>query len=1016
MRVSTLKAAATDAAQEAAVQELESVESELRGIAGDAADSATQAQASAGQAAQSASDASGYAQEASQKAAQAKSVSESALQKAYESDGIATQALQAANNADNEASEVSNYLARVEEMIRMIELSLDAKVDSAYVQSGYLFLTSNGEIVAGPLGPFSGGGGGGGGGSENNATLTINNTSGWMSKTIAAGDTCPVSFTWSSVEDEMSTGNGSLQISVSNSAKATLEIQQGSVTVDVAPYLSSGGNTVALTVTDIYGNSRTIRVTVTVVALTLSSSFDSSTPYTGAITFPYTPTGNVNKVVHFILDGTQIGTAMTSVSGRQQSFTITQQSHGAHSLRVYFEAQINGQTVRSNELYYEIICLEPLNNTPVITSNFHTTAAPQYTSLNVDFTVYNPASLTSNVTIKVNNAVVNTLTVDRTSQVFTYRASVTGSLTIQISTGTQSQDDYASKSWTLTISESDIDVEAETEALSLFLSSYGRANTEANKAQWVSGNISASLSNFNWTSDGWQRDEDGVTVLRVSGDARVSIPYQIFAQDFRGTGKTIEIEFATRTVMNYDSTILSCLSGGRGLSMTAQSISLASEQSRISAQFKDNEHVRVSFVVEKRSENRLIYCYINGVMSGVVQYPVDDDFSQATPANISIGSNDCTIDLYCIRVYDNDLTRHQILDNWIADTQNVEDMVTKYNHNDVYDAYGAITIENLPNDLPYLVIQTDQLPQYKGDKKTVSGYYVDPVNPPKSFTFIDAQFDVQGTSSQYYARKNYKGKFKNGFVMPNGSTVSTYQLQDGEIPVSVFCFKADVASSEGANNVELARLYNSACPYKTPAQVSDSRVKQGIDGFPIVIFWDNGDSVEFIGKYNFNIDKSAETFFGFVDGDESWEVKNNTSDRVLFKSDNYTGNAWLNDFEARYPDTDPAYSNPAQLREFAEWIVATDQYAATGNALPSSVTYDTGEVDDNDDPITVTFTNDTAAYRLAKFKYELSDYVEVQSALFYYLFTELFLMVDSRAKNMFPSFIGSAIPSGGESE
>ena len=64
----------------------------------------------------------------------------------------------------------------------------------------------------------------------------------------------------------------------------------------------------------------------------------------------------------------------------------------------------------------------------------------------------------------------------------------------------------------------------------------------------------------------------------------------------------------------------------------------------------------------------------------------------------------------------------------------------------------------------------------------------------------------------------------------------------------------------------------------------------------------------------------------------------------------------------------------------------------------------------------MTFTNDTAAYRLAKFKYELSDYVEVQSALFYYLFTELFLMVDSRAKNMFPSFIGSAIPSGGESE
>ena len=56
-----------------------------------------------------------------------------------------------------------------------------------------------------------------------------------------------------------------------------------------------------------------------------------------------------------------------------------------------------------------------------------------------------------------------------------------------------------------------------------------------------------------------------------------------------------------------------------------------------------------------------------------------------------------------------------------------------------------------------------------------------------------------------------------------------------------------------------------------------------------------------------------------------------------------------------------------------------------------------------------TYTNDTAAYRKARFRAELSDYVELDSALFYYLFTELFLMVDSRAKNMFPSFIGTTV-------
>ena len=55
------------------------------------------------------------------------------------------------------------------------------------------------------------------------------------------------------------------------------------------------------------------------------------------------------------------------------------------------------------------------------------------------------------------------------------------------------------------------------------------------------------------------------------------------------------------------------------------------------------------------------------------------------------------------------------------------------------------------------------------------------------------------------------------------------------------------------------------------------------------------------------------------------------------------------------------------------------------------------------------YTNDTAAYRKAKFRAELGDYVEIQYTLFYYLFTELFLMVDSRAKNAFPSFIGTSL-------
>ena len=83
-------------------------------------------------------------------------------------------------------------------------------------------------------------------------------------------------------------------------------------------------------------------------------------------------------------------------------------------------------------------------------------------------------------------------------------------------------------------------------------------------------------------------------------------------------------------------------------------------------------------------------------------------------------------------------------------------------------------------------------------------------------------------------------------------------------------------------------------------------------------------------------------------------------------------------------------------------MVSVDPDQATGDALAESVTIADGEN-------SVTYTHDTAAYRRAKFRAELRNYVELDSALFYYLFTELFLMVDSRAKNMFPSFIGESV-------
>ena len=892
-------------------------------------------------------------------------------------------------------NDIQDAVIDLENNTQAMNLDLLAKVDGGYVEDGYLYLTSKGDIVVGPLGPFSTSGGGGGSG-ENNAVLTVNNVTGWISTTVAHGSSCVVIIEWSSLESGIETGDGTLKVTVNGQVKSTTNVKQGRISVDLKDYLNVGNNTVKITVTDIYGNARTIFFSAAATAVSIASTFDASAPFTGSINFTYTPVGNIEKNVHFVLDGTEIGTAIVTASGRQQSFTIPKQSHGSHALKVWFDCTISETTVTSNVLYYEIICIEDGNTTPIIASSFNgTTGISQYSNVVIPYRVYSPANLTAQITLEANGEQVSSLTVDRTEHTWSYRAMDTGELTLKIRCGD------VVVGWVFNVSESNINIEAETEALALFLSSYGRSNSEKTPGVWTYNDIAAEFSGFNFVSDGWQSDEDNVSVLRVSGDARVTIPHQIFANDFRTTGKTIEIEFATRDILDYDAVIMSCFSDNRGIKLTAQKAVLKSEQSEISTQYKEDEHVRLSFVVEKRAENRLVYCYINGVMSGVLQYPADDDFSQTNPVGISIGSNDCTMDIYCIRVYDNNLTRFQVLDNWIADTQNADEMIARYERNAVFDAYGQIVISNLPKDLPYLILEAEELPQYKGDKKSVNGAYVDVENSGQSFTFSEAQADVQGTSSQYYARKNYKIKFKGGFVNGNGETSEDYQMRTNAVPTNTFTFKADVASSEGANNVELVRLYNDICPYKTPPQQEDERIRQGIDGFPIVVFWYDGSNTTFVGKYNFNNDKGTPEVFGMNADDESWEIKNNTGDRVLWKSADYSGTDWKNDFEARHPEDS---TNVTRLKAFAEWLVTTDQSAATGAELDESVTYETGETDTEGNPITVTHTHDTAEYRLAKFKAELADHAEVDGMVFFYLFTELFLMVDNRAKNAFPTF------------
>lgn len=784
--------------------------------------------------------------------------------------------------------------------------------------------------------------------------------------TAVHGKETLIKYTYSSTLSGEETGEGIATYTLNNKQVASETINQGEVSFNIGKYLILGDNVLVVQVTDSYGATRKLTFKINAVSIAVTSTFDDSKAYVGAISFPYTPLGAVEKTIHFVVDGKETGTYTTSVSNRQQTYSIPAQAHGAHTLDVYATATINDTEVESDRLRYDIISIVSGNNTPVIASSFRTAEVEQFSTLLIPYIVYNPATTTSDITLSANGIEISDQTIDRTRQTWSYRAETPGELELKIACGS------VTKTFNLTVTESEIDVRPEEADLVLFLTSVNRSNNEEGKNIWNYGEIFAVLTAFNYATNGWIKTVDGFVALRVNGDARVTIPYNSFANDFRSTGKTIEFEFETRDVTDYDSVILSCMNAGIGLEVTAQKAIFRSEQTSIETQFKEDERVRISFVIEKKAENRLIFVYINGEICGLIQYPEQDNFTQPNPAGISIGSSDCTADIFNIRVYDNALNRYQLLDNYIADMDNLELKRKLYARNSIYDDYGNLSYEKLANqNISFTIV--GELPTFKGDKKTVTLVYEDREYPERSWVATGVEIDVQGTSSQWYPRKNFKTKCKQGFTMTaTGEHADKVAIFEEEIPVNVFCFKADFAESSGVHNTGMARLIDyilRGMGFLTEAQKADPRVRTTVNGRPSVMWHQTSEDDErtSLGKYNFNNDKSTNETFGFKAGCESWEILNNTSDRVLFKRSDYItvdseGNIeWLKDFEARYPDENEDYTN---LKRLTDWLVSV-----------------------KDNP--------------TKFRAEADQYLDMNFMLSYYTITELFAMVDQRAKNMF---------------
>lgn len=940
---------------------------------------------------------------------------------------------------DNAAQRVDAIERDINQLKENLSDYVDITVPDGLIYEGNkLYLASKGEAISEPVEIVGGGGGGNASGGSYTITLTNLLESRFLS--VTKNEQVLLKFRYISEDDDgYRDGSGIGTLSINGARKMSTAIEQGDNILDITPYLATGENNVQIRVTNTEGFYRTLSYTVNVVALTLTTNFPIMSTCEGDVAFQYRVTGIGEKKIYFYLDGRDLKAETITADDVTRVKNIPAQPDGAHYLKVYVESTKDGVTVKSEELNIGLLWKSEATTFPMIMFNYSGGSRTQGEAITIPYLVFDPHHLAS-------TAVAYTI-YNEDGSIYQTRAGEVepigkewhvqdypaGNVKFEIACRGQTN------SINIQIAPSTFDSTIiRDSSLLLEFTAQNRANSDDDKDKWSYGEYEATFTNFSWTDvDGWLADEKGGAFLRFLPANEMFIPFKPFDYDIRSTGYTIEAELASHNVRDYDSTLLASFENNRGFIIKSQNATLQSQSSGTSVQFKEDERIRVTFVVAKDSTNPLIYIYINGILCSVTPYPPDDNFKQPNPVGLTIGAEDCGLDLYALRFYGRAFNAKEQLNNFICDRSTIAERIAADKRNDILDLAGTeneedivLSFDKVQTILPVMIMRCAKLPEDKENDKFKGQHidYIDLLHPEYSFSADDCTFSVQGTSSAKYPVKNFKIKMGSGLTYTQSGETAKGWLFDKEnsIETKVFCLKADFASSEHSNNVNLVDYYNDTTPYKMPAQEVEPKVRQGINGRPIILFWENAETGELKcqGSYNMNDDKSNEKTFGFKDIDvtsiipepriECWEWCNNNNPLVLFqnadafnetKIDEDTGKeypAWHDDLEPRFPDLDDHYygDEPGEIDKIKaaiEWVISTNPDQATGKQFEEPKYYP----DYIKGGFDRTFTHDTVEYRLSKFKAEFEEYFILNAMLFYYLFTEVFLLMDSRAKNMF---------------
>ena len=389
----------------------------------------------------------------------------------------------------------------------------------------------------------------------------------------------------------------------------------------------------------------------------------------------------------------------------------------------------------------------------------------------------------------------------------------------------------------------------------------GRTNNDFDKEEYVYNgkNYLTVSEQFDWINGGWKYDNQNRPYFCVKAGHWADLNYKLFGDDTRTSGKNFKIVFKTTNCRKVDAQAIHCYDGKVGVVVKAQNAELfytGQASSLLNIPYIEDEIIPLEFNIQKDQQmtkplkstiqpveiQPLVTAFLDADPSQTIRFGKTStgaryNWQQENSSNIRIGSDDCDVWVYRIKAYDTELTNQQILQNYYADSFTGSEGLLKYTDNNILDEDGNIDISLLQTkypDLHILQVECDNIwPRGKdsSDYQACTVTHLMGNGNLKDNWSVRSRVRLQGTSSLEYIssvgnfdinfRDDIKYKHTDGMYYTKSDLIANqyytqeqldemhvyddvYSMTDSSIPVDYFNVKVNVASSENANNSQLA--------------------------------------------------------------------------------------------------------------------------------------------------------------------------------------------------------------------